>query len=152
MLLDLNGVVKSRTVDRARALMAGHGWVSAGGDLAGEAVDVALPGGGSVHLAAGGLATSGSGRRRWQRGGRPHHHLIDPATGAPSASPWQQVTVAGAGCLQADVAAKAAFLLGDGGPGWLEARALPGRFLGWDGAVVETTDWRSGVGQEMACI
>ena len=32
-------------------------------------------------------------------------------------------------CLQADIAAKAAFLLGEDGPEWLDERALPGRFL-----------------------
>ena len=80
--LDLNGVVKSMSVDAAVALIGGGGWVSAGGDLAATVpVDVALPGGGAVRLESGGLATSGSIRRRWRRGGREQHHLIDPATG-----------------------------------------------------------------------
>jgi hypothetical protein len=39
------------------------------------------------------------------------------------------VTVSAATCLHADVAAKAALLLGNGGPGWLERRGLAGRFL-----------------------
>ena len=43
--LDLNGVVKGKTVDDALALIDGDGFVSAGGDLAARgAVDVALPG------------------------------------------------------------------------------------------------------------
>ena len=37
--------------------------------------------------------------------------------------------MSGATCLDADVAAKAAFLLGDEGPDWLDERGLPGRFL-----------------------
>ena len=39
------------------------------------------------------------------------HHLIDPATGRPR-RPWRDVSVAAASCLAADVAAKAALLLG----------------------------------------
>ena len=111
-------------------VLSGPGFVSAGGDLAtkGE-VDVALPGGGAVRLVSGGLATSGRTKRRWLRAGEEQHHLIDPATGRPSASRWEQVTVCGATCLAADVAAKAAFLLGDDGPDWLDERGLPGRFL-----------------------
>ena len=125
--LDLNGVVKGRTVDDALSLMSGDGFVSAGGDLAARGeITVALPGGGTVALIQGALATSGTDRRRWVRAGRPQHHLIDPRTGNPSLSPWQQVTVCAATCVGADVAAKAAFLLGPAGPAWLDARAPPG--------------------------
>ena len=90
---------------------------------------VALPGNGSVRLDAGGIATSGSSRRRWMRGGAEQHHLIDPATGRPARVPWDEVTVAAGTCAAADVAAKAAFLLGWDGPVWLDERGLPGRFL-----------------------
>ena len=48
-------------------------------------------------------------------------------------------------CLQADVAAKAAFLLGRDGPAWLEARGLPGRFLPEDGEPVVNHAWRRSV-------
>ena len=150
--LDLNGVVKSHTVDRAIELMAGDGWVSAGGDVAVRGgVDVALPGGGAVRLAAGGLATSGSERRRWLRGGVLRHHLIDPSTGAPAAVKWEQVTVAGASCVDADVAAKAAFLLDGEGPAWLDERGLPGRFLRADGQVVENDSWRRAMNGSAMC-
>lgn len=142
--LDLNGVVKSLTVDDAADVLGGPGFVTAGGDAATRGpIDVALPGEGAVRLLGGGVATSGSGRRRWRRGGAWRHHLIDPFTGAPAAGPWEQVTVAGASCLDADVAAKAAFLAGVGGPAWLDDRALPGRFVSAEGAVVETARWRS---------
>jgi thiamine biosynthesis lipoprotein len=143
--LDLNGVVKAAAVDDALRLLSGPGFVSAGGDLAtrGE-VDVALPGGGDVRLVEGGLATSGRTKRCWQRGGEEQHHLIDPATGRPSASPWEEVTVCGATCLAADVAAKAAFLLGAEGLDWLDERGLPGRFLAL-GEAYENASWRAGV-------
>ena len=94
------------------------------------------------QLRSGGLATSGKVRRRWLRGGEWQHHLIDPRTGRPAASPWDEVTVAARSCLEADVAAKAAFLLGDAGPTWLDARGLPGRFLA-DGAATVNDAWRT---------
>jgi thiamine biosynthesis lipoprotein len=150
--LDLAGVVKALAVDAAADLLDGPGWVSAGGDIATRgAVDVALPGGGAVRLVSGGMATSGTVHRRWRRGGVLQHHLVDPATGSPSTSPWEQVTVAGGSCLGADVAAKAAFLLADRGPGWLAERGLPGRFLDADGAVVVSDAWARMLAPEEAC-
>ena len=138
VLLDLNGVVKGQTVDDALARIGGDGYVSAGGDLAVRgAVDVALPGGGAVRVLAGGLATSSSAERRWLRAGAWQHHLIDPRTGRPSDSPWREVTVSAATCLQADVAAKAAFLLGEDGPRFLERHGLAGRFVRAEGATVD---------------
>src|SRR5436305_490824 len=109
-----------------------------------SSISVALPGGGAVRLEHGGLATSGSVRRRWRRGGREQHHLIDPATGLPSESPWTQVTVSGRSCLDADVAAKAGFLLGAEGPGWLTDRFMPARLLAGRGETL-TPAWREAV-------
>ena len=149
LALDLNGVVKALAVDEAVAALSSSGFVSAGGDLAVRGpVDVGLPGGGAVRVVRGGLATSGVVSRRWLRGGEEQHHLIDPRTGRPAESPWAQVTVCGATCLAADVAAKAAFLLGGDGPDWLAERALPGRFVTHDGSVVTNAAWTV----EPACI
>jgi thiamine biosynthesis lipoprotein len=143
--LDLNGVVKAMAADRALALLRDDGFVSAGGDVAARGpVVVALPAGGTVRLDTGGLATSGVTKRRWQGGGTEQHHLIDPATGRPSKSPWREVTVAAGSCVAADVAAKAAYLLGDDGPDWLDERRLPGRFVGPD-RIVLNAGWREAV-------
>lgn len=141
--LDLNGVVKALAVDRAAALLGAAGFVSAGGDLAARSgVDVAV---GDVAVRVrGGLATSGTTRRRWLREGRLQHHLIDPRTGVPARSRWLEVTVCGATCLDADVAAKAALLLGDDGAAWLDERGLPGRFACETG-VLENDAWRAAV-------
>lgn len=150
--LDLNAVVKSMAVDEALAVI-GDGWVSAGGDLATSGpLEVALPHGGSVRLERGALATSGSSGRRWLRAGKWQHHLIDPRTGRPANSPWKQVTACGDSCLMADTAAKAAYLLGDDGPDWLDARGMAGRFVGVDGSIAVNASWRTAVGREALCI
>jgi len=132
--LDLNGVVKSLAVDESLALISGPGFVSAGGDVAarGTAI-VGLPGGDTLRLQDGGLATSGT--TRWR------DHLIDPPTGRPSSSCWTEVTVAAPSCLAADVAAKAAFLLSRDGPDWLDQRELPGRFRAGE-QLVTNGAWR----------
>lgn len=140
--LDLNGVVKAATVDEAVGLLSSEGFVSAGGDLAvSGATDVALPAGGAVRVVGGGIATTGTQRRRWRRGGAWYHHLIDPATGLPARSPWRDVSASGASCLDADAAARAALLSGAGGPGWLDRRGLPGRFVAEDGRVTVNRTW-----------
>jgi len=141
--LDLNGVVKGKTIDDALRLIDGDGFISAGGDIAvsGGAV-VSVPGGAAVRLVTGALATSGQDRRRWSRGGEPQHHLIDPCTGRPARSPWQTVTVCGATCLGADIAAKAGFLLAERGPQQLEEWGLAAQFVDMRDDVVATRAWR----------
>jgi thiamine biosynthesis lipoprotein len=134
LTLDLNGVVKALAVDEAVEALDGPGFVSVGGDLAVRGpVDVALPADGAIRVIAGGLATSGTASRG--------AHLIDAATGVPSESRWEQVTASGATCLAADVAAKAGFLLGEGGPDWLDTRGIPGRFVAGDGEIAENETW-----------
>jgi thiamine biosynthesis lipoprotein len=152
-LLDLNGVVKGKTVDDALALLDGDGFVSAGGDLAARgAVVVEVPGGGVVRLVHGALATSGTDRRRWIVAEEIRHHLIDPVLGVPAVSPWSQVTVCGLTCLGADVAAKAAFLLGEQGPDWLDVRGMPARFVRTSGGVFLNLAWRRSLEGKTACI
>jgi len=143
-------VVKSLAVDAALELIPGDGFVSAGGDVAvrGGAV-VGLPAGGSLRVLAGGIATSGSTKRRWRRGGEMQHHLIDPRTGRPAESRWDEVTVAAGSCLAADVAAKAAFLLSDDGPAWLDDRGLAGRFRE-DEVFVENRAWTESLQRAVA--
>jgi thiamine biosynthesis lipoprotein len=144
LALDLNGVVKALAVDEAVATLVGPGFVSVGGDLAVRGpVDVALPAGGATRVVSGGLATSGTASRG--------AHLVDTATGRASDSCWEQVTASGATCLHADVAAKAGFLLGERGPAWLEARGIPGRFVGVDGEIVENGAWHHATKAVPAC-
>jgi thiamine biosynthesis lipoprotein len=64
-----------------------------------------------LTLRDGGVATSGTTRRRWEGG----HHLIDPRTGAPAESDLLQVTAVAPTALLAEVRAKAALLSGSAG-------------------------------------
>jgi thiamine biosynthesis lipoprotein len=153
--IDLNGVVKALAVDDALAMIPSHGFVSAGGDLAARGeLTVALPDGEPVALRRGALATSGRSKRVWIKGGALQHHLIDPRTGSPSESLWEQVTACGANCLAADAAAKAGFLLGEHGPAWLDARGIPARFLDREGAVTTNESWQQSMAgaDAAACI
>jgi thiamine biosynthesis lipoprotein len=154
--LDFGGIGKGFAVDYTlRTLPAGFGGVllNAGGDLAvtgpaprvGWVCDIAAtasePAETAVTLAAGALATSGLGRRQWRRDGQSLHHLIDPHTGQPGASPWRYVTVAARDCAAAEVAAKVAWLRGAAGPRWLAGLGLPGRFVGADERVEVVGAW-----------
>jgi thiamine biosynthesis lipoprotein len=98
----------------------------------------------------GALATSGKTKRRWLRAGVWQHHLIDPRTGRPAQTPWEEVTVSAATCLQADAAAKAAFLLGEDGPEWLDRRGLAGRFLRADDKPLLNGSWQQAAPADVA--
>jgi thiamine biosynthesis lipoprotein len=71
--------------------------------------------------------------------------LIDARTGRPAQTCWCDVTVAAPTCLAADIAAKAALLLGEAGPSWLDDRGLAGRFLDHSGVVVTNDAWSAAV-------
>jgi thiamine biosynthesis lipoprotein len=95
-----------------------------------------------VSIAAGALATSSTTVRRWQGAdGVLRHHLIDPATGAPTQGPWRTVSIAADACVDANAAATATIVLGDAGLAWLESTGLPGRLVANDGAVVRVGGW-----------
>jgi len=126
--LDLGGIAKGWTVDRAAALLTDLGpcLVNAGGDLCASGAppgqshwrigvpdpwcperDVAI-----LRLRDAALATSGINRRRWRYNGREQHHLIDPYRGVPATSDLATVTVIAPTTTQAEILAKVAFLLG----------------------------------------
>ena len=122
--LDLGGIAKGYAADRVAAACAPLGacLVNAGGDIAiagGEAshrwpVGVETPEGQlTLALGRGGLATSGSDRRRWETAQGEAHHLIDPITAQPADSDLLRVTVVAESAVEAEVAAKALFLAGE---------------------------------------
>ncbi len=94
-----------------------------------------------IVIESGGLATSSLVPRRWYHDGRAVHHIVDPGTGRPVAPCWRTVSVAAADCAQANIAATAAIVLGDGAPDWLAAQGLPARLVAVDGSVHVQGDW-----------
>jgi thiamine biosynthesis lipoprotein len=140
--LDFGGIAKSMAVDAAL--------VSAGGDMR-----VAGPGSHDwqiglsdtpaprqITLSRGALATSSSSRRTWVQDGSRRHHLLDPRTGAPVDSGLRSVSVAARTCEQAEVAAKAAFVLGPARGGeFLEALGLAGLMIPTAGPPIPVGAW-----------
>jgi FAD:protein FMN transferase len=139
MQLDFGGVAKGWAAHQAAKRLAGYGaaLVSAGGDIAisaeqsdgqfwpvaidhpfkiGEYLD-------TLMLGACGVATSGTDYRRWKQGGRRSHHIIDPRSGQPAQTDLISVTVIAPNAMVAEMAAKAALILGSKrGLEWIEAR------------------------------
>ena len=93
-----------------------------------------------LSLDRGAVATSTRTHRAWGTPDDPRHHLIDPATGRPAATPVVAATaVAGEG-WQAEVLSKAAFLAGPvEGLALLESAGAEGLVVDQDGAVFEST-------------
>jgi thiamine biosynthesis lipoprotein len=126
VLIDLGGIAKGYTVDRAAEHLIQSGAIDAGGDAAlrGSApdggewlVDIEDPQDPSRTIATlavsnAAVATSAPNRRRWRVGTGVAHHLIDPRTGAPSTSDLLQATIVAPSAELADVLAKTMFLLG----------------------------------------
>jgi thiamine biosynthesis lipoprotein len=162
VLLDLGATAKASCADRAATEAAratgSPVLVNIGGDLAvagrapaggwvvriAERHDVSPDSAGPrVAIERGGLATSGTAARRWQRGGEVLHHVIDPSTGLPAAPCWRTVSVVADTCLAANVAATASVILGTGAPAWLARHRLHARLQHEEGQVVTVGRWPS---------
>ncbi len=158
--LDLGATAKAACADRtahAAADATGSGvLVNLGGDVAvagappakGWAIRIAdchdappAVVGPIVAVRGGGLATSGTSARRWQRGGKLLHHVVDPSTGRPAGSCWRTVSVAASTCLEANTASTAAIILGPCAPAWLARRGLHARLVNNDGMLVRVGQW-----------
>ncbi len=109
----------------------------------GHSVDDLEAGGpsGRVRLRDGGLATSSTSARRWRRGGRQWHHLIDPRTGGPADGPWRTVSALGRTAAAANTASTAAVVLGPDALPWLEHHGVAARLVAEDGRVTRTSAW-----------
>jgi thiamine biosynthesis lipoprotein len=167
VMLDLGATAKALAADRAAARISTAVrcgvLINLGGDIrvAGEPPaggwrigildDAARPassaGAGpsqAVVIRDGGLATSSTRVREWQRGGTRLHHIIVPSTGLPADSCWQTVSVAAATCVDANTASTAAILRGDAAAQWLGGLHLPARLVGHDGTTVIVGGWPAG--------
>ena len=147
--IDLGGIAKGWTVDRASELLRSWGpsLVDAGGDMRASG----LPGGErwpvavedpfhpdqdltTLGLDGCAVATSTVGKRTWQRNGQCFHHLIDPRTGSSSSSDLHTVTALAPSAVEAEVAAKTALLLGSGeGAAWLRQQEYSALLIRRDG-------------------
>jgi FAD:protein FMN transferase len=151
--LDLGGSAKGWAADVVGARLERHGRcaVDCGGDLRVSAgrgapweVRVRHPLTGAVahtlHVRAGGVATSGIDGRMWLgEDGHFAHHLIDPATGRPAWTGLVAVTALAPTALEAEALAKAALLSGAvGGRGMLHAHH--GGVLVHDDGAVEAVE------------
>jgi FAD:protein FMN transferase len=158
--IDLGATAKAWAADRAARVAAeasGCGaLVSLGGDVAtcGPAPragwqvrvtddhrsDLSVAGQ-TVSIRSGGLATSSTAVRRWQRAGATMHHIIDPDTGAPVRASWRTVSVAAADCTDANIATTAALVRRGAAPDWLAELGLPARLVDSDGRVTTVGNW-----------
>jgi len=152
--LDFGGVAKGWSAHQAmkRLQAEGPALVDAGGDIAISGpraggnlwqIGVADP----FHpneemetllLNACGVATSGKDRRRWIRNGVAQHHIIDPATHRPAETDVLAVTVIAPDVMEAEAAAKAAFIMGGhAGLEWIESHPnSAGLFILEDGQML----------------
>ena len=131
--LDLGGIAKGATVDRATSYLKRLGFhnfmLSGGGDmwLAGNPPQdnrgwtvgienpLVLPAQevlSTLVVTNQAAATSSTMGRRWWINGQPRHHLIDPRTGAPVVNQMAAVTAIADTVQLADVMAKTALILG----------------------------------------
>jgi thiamine biosynthesis lipoprotein len=140
--LDLGGLVKGWTADRAAELVLDLGlpWVlvSAGGDqrIAGSApvLEIAIEDPEiperivtSLRIDHGAIASSSTAKRTWGSG---LHHVIDPRTGAPAETDAVQVTVWAPTCAEAEVLATWALITGVAA-----GEQIPAAIVGTDGVV-----------------
>ena len=123
---------------RATGSAPGTGsWTVAVEDEARPGTDLAW-----LALADGAVATSTRLRRRWRRDGRELHHLIDPASGAPTTNEVETVTVVAGEAHWAEVLAKAALISGlKDGTALLETHGVAGLLVTEDGAAHRAGPW-----------
>jgi len=96
---------------------------------------------GSIDVPGGGVATSSTRSRRWQRLGRARHHVIDPWTGEPSTTDLSSVTVFARSGWLAEAHATAAILAGSSQVvEYLDRHELSGLAVADDDLVLATDD------------
>jgi thiamine biosynthesis lipoprotein len=125
--MDFSGIVKGYATDKMAETLSRKGWknflVDSGGDIffAGSGIDrkkwrVDIEGISQkslmLELSGKGVATSGIGKRKWEKNRKRLHHIINPKTPEKFSFDLQSVSVVAATTEEADVWAKTLFLLG----------------------------------------
>ncbi|GAC1515010.1 MAG: FAD:protein FMN transferase [Chloroflexota bacterium] len=154
--IDLGGIGKGFAIDLAldATSFLSNRCLNAGGDIAvrgtptgegGWTIDLEDTGdtGGpmSIRISDSALATSTVSRRCWTRGSNQYHHVIDPRTRMPSTSPVRSMTVVAGSCVEADVAAKTALIMGGDGLDFIHRRGMHALAVQRDGTVLRTPHW-----------
>ncbi len=141
--IDLAGIVKSMAVAAATDLIRGAGVedfaVDAGGDMvvSGQCDDgpwyIGIEGVDDdeflAEMSDEAMATSGITRRKWQIGGRDYHHLINPFAQNEFKSDILTVSVVDDDVVQADIWAKALFLMGENGSKFAQDNNIKAVFI-----------------------
>lgn len=157
--IDLGGVGKGLAADMVAVGLMARGaksvCISLGGDIrvtggvptqGGWNIPVADPGEadrvlGHVHVSNAAIVTSTTAFRRWTKGGRPVHHLIDPRTGLSADRKVMAVVAVAPEAWFAEGHAKAALIEGPvAGRRLLDAAGIGGWVITDDG-VVQASEW-----------
>jgi len=125
--IDTTGIVKGYAVDKAAESLTAAGLnnfiVDAGGDMFAKGLDerqqawkVDVEGcenpRAMLKLSGEGIATSGISRKRWKKGSKKFHHLINPKSPENFSCDLKTVTVINNKTVEADSKAKVLFLMG----------------------------------------
>ena len=143
MQIDFGGIGKEYAVDKAVELLEKRFenafLVNFGGDIAARGAPSGSPGwqvgiesvdpvstrsSRSIHLAQGGLATSGDARRFLRKNGIRYGHILDPISGWPVADAPRSITVAADSCTQAGMLATLAMLNGANAERFLQSQKV----------------------------
>jgi len=149
--IDTTGIVKGYTVDKAAEYLKSKKFknfiVDAGGDMYAEGLNdkqeqwrVKVEGLENdkimLELSREGIATSGISRKRWQRGSKKVHHLINPKDPENFSHELKTVTVIKNKTVEADGRAKVLFLMGlQDGMKFANVNKIKALFLDYKGNV-----------------
>ncbi|OGI16319.1 MAG: hypothetical protein A2Z52_02140 [Candidatus Moranbacteria bacterium RBG_19FT_COMBO_42_6] len=150
--IDTTGIVKGYAVDKTAEALVQEGLqdfiIDAGGDMYIEGRDaekkewrVAIEGIPEnklmLKLSHTGIATSGISRKRWQRGDRKFHHLINPKNPETFTQDLKTVTVVDEKTVDADALAKTLFIMGKNrGIEFADKNGIKALFLDYRGNIV----------------
>lgn len=162
LTLDSGGIGKGYAADRLCAMTRARGAAGAMVEIAGDLAvwgEAPQPGGwiigieepsdpsrhvDSVRLTDGGVATSGTRKRRWVQDGIARHHLLDPGTRLSARADIHSISVIAGSGARAEALAKYAFVheIADTLE-WLPTRNAAALLVDEEGTVHTTSNWRS---------